>query len=137
MKFSLLKRTLPPLCLIVMLGLVLMSTSPAQSLDPMIAFSSSRESHDGNHDIFIMMADGSQPRNLTKHLASEDNSPAWSPDGRKIAFTSERDKNFEVYVMDADGENPVRLTRDPGSDGAPCWSPDRTKIVFESGIWRK
>ena len=63
MKFSLLKRTLQPLCLIVMLGLVLMSAGPSQSLDSMIAFSSDRE---GRLDIFVMKSDGSRQRNLTK-----------------------------------------------------------------------
>ena len=66
MKFPLLNQGTYPLRLIVVLGLVLISASPAQSLDPMIAFSSNRHGHDENHDIFIMMADGSRPRNLTK-----------------------------------------------------------------------
>ena len=69
----------------------------------MIAFSSSRDSHDGNHDIFIMMADGSRLRNLTKNPKSWDYLPAWSGDGRKFAFTSEREGNAEIYVIDADG----------------------------------
>ena len=132
MKFLLLNQTAQPLCMIVMLGLILMSASPAQPLDPMIAFSSDRHGHEGNHDIFIMMVDGSGLRNLTKNPASWDYLPAWSPDARKIAFTSERDGNAEIYVMSTNGENPVRLTRDPESDAAPRWSPDGTKIAFNS-----
>ena len=58
--------------------------------------------------------------------------PAWSPDGTKIAFTTNRDGifNAEVYVMEADGSNPVNLTNNPGFDAEPTWSPDGTKIAF-------
>ncbi len=68
--------------------------------------------------------------------------PAWSPDGTKIAFMSNRDDpnpggcgsgcNYEIYVMDANGANQTRLTTDPAADGSPAWSPDGTKIVFDS-----
>ena len=58
--------------------------------------------------------------------------PAWSPDGRKIAFTSERDGNSEVYVMNANGSGQRNLTRDPAYDADPTWSPDGRKIAFVS-----
>ena len=56
----------------------------------------------------------------------------WSPDGRKIAFTSERDGNPEIYVMNADGSAQTRLTNNTALDEAPDWSPDGTKIAFAS-----
>jgi len=56
----------------------------------------------------------------------------WSPDGRTIAFSSDRDGNFEIYVMNADGSNPIRLTYDDAADLYPGWSPDGRKITFES-----
>jgi Tol biopolymer transport system component len=79
--------------------------------------------------IFVMNADGSRVRKLTRNVAS-DSGPVWSPDGRKIAFRSARDGNGEIYVMNADGSGPRRLTRNPRSDGAPVWSPDGRMIVF-------
>ncbi len=94
-----------------------------------IAFRSDR---DGNFEIYVMDADGSNPVNLTDHSASE-RSPAWSPDGTKILFTSNRDGNEEVYVMDADGSSPTNLTNNPALDaGRPAWSPDGTRIAFAS-----
>ena len=63
MKFLLLNRTAQPRFLIVMLTLVLMSANQAQSLDSMITFVSNRDS---KFDIFVMKADGSRQRNLTK-----------------------------------------------------------------------
>ena len=58
--------------------------------------------------------------------------PAWSPDGRKLAFVSERDGNSEIYVMNADGSEQENLTRQPASDSHPSWSRDGRKIVFVS-----
>ena len=61
-----------------------------------------------------------------------DAEPSWSPDGSKIAFTSDRDGNDEIYVMNADGSAPMRLTSDPAADYSPAWSPDGTRIAFVS-----
>ncbi len=77
-----------------------------------------------------MDPDGGNQTNLTTNGAF-DGSPAWSPDGTKIAFVSGRDGNNEVYVMGADGTNPTRLTDNTVSDGSPAWSPDGTKIAFD------
>ncbi len=55
---------------------------------------------------------------------------AWSPDGRRIAFDSERDGNSEIYVVNSDGGGLRRLTRNAGPDLAPAWSPDGRRIAF-------
>ena len=48
---------------------------------------------------------------------------AWSPDGTKIAFASDRDGNSEIYAMNADGTGVRRVTEDPSEDLEPAWSP--------------
>ena len=58
--------------------------------------------------------------------------PAWSPDGRKLAFVSERDGNSEIYVMNVDGSAQENLTEQPASDSHPSWSRDGRRIVFVS-----
>jgi hypothetical protein len=78
-----------------------------------------------------MNADGSNPVNLT-NAPGDDGVPAWSPDGQRIAFSSNRDGDFEVYAMNADGSNQVRLTTAPGDDLRPNWSPDGLRIAFDS-----
>jgi eukaryotic-like serine/threonine-protein kinase len=62
--------------------------------------------------------------------------PQFSPDGKKIAFTSERSGNPEIWVSDSGGSNPVQLTTFAGTRtaGAPRWSPDGRRIAFDSGI---
>ena len=84
-----------------------------------IAFVSAR---DGDKEIYVMNANGTNQENLTKNPANE-GEPSWSPDGTLIAFMSTRDGNWEIYVMDADGKNPVRLTNNPANDCYPSWSP--------------
>ncbi|MEM7482117.1 MAG: hypothetical protein AAF481_13155 [Acidobacteriota bacterium] len=58
--------------------------------------------------------------------------PAWSPDGRRLAFESNRDGNLEIYTMNADGSNPRRVTRHAATDAGPSWSPDGERIFFYS-----
>ena len=101
-----------------------------------IAFSSGRS---GNAEIYVMDADGGNQLNLTNN-PDGDVSPAWSPDGKRIAFMSDRDghvdirhfPNYEIYVMAADGGNQLNLTNDPHDDRSPSWSPDGKRIVFSS-----
>ena len=101
-----------------------------------IAFLSDRDGHvDANnwttHEIYVMDANGGNPQNLTNDPNS-DASPAWSPDGKRIAFTSYRDGSWEIYVMDADGGNEQRLTENRMADQDPSWSPDGKRIVFSA-----
>ena len=59
--------------------------------------------------------------------------PAWSPDGTRIAFQSNRDGPYHVFVMDADGSNVRQLTNGGTDDRHPAWSPDAKYIAVDSG----
>jgi TolB protein len=83
-------------------------------------------------DIYVMNADGSGTRKLTHNNARFYAEPAWSPDGRQIAFRSTRNGNRDIYVMNADGSGKRNLTRNPANDVRPSWSPDGRRIAFLS-----
>jgi TolB protein len=59
--------------------------------------------------------------------------PAWSPDGRRIAFTSDMFLGHQVYVMDSGGGNEQRLTSNPRGTCRPRWSPDGRRIAYSDG----
>ncbi len=111
-------------CLVLGLALLMIGVQ----VGAQIAFTSYR---DGNAEIYVMDADGSNLRNLTRNPA-RDYAPAWSPDGGRIAFTSDRDGNWEIYVMDANGRNLRNLTKNASTDDAPSWSPNGEQIAFDS-----
>ena len=82
------------------------------------------------YNLYGINADGTGFQRLAADTTN-DIQPAWSPDGTKIAFSTDRVAgDYEVYVMQADGTNPVRLTNSPGEDGQPAWSPDGSKLAF-------
>jgi TolB protein len=85
-----------------------------------------------NVDVYVMNADGSQRVRLTT-TAGGDFEPSWSPDSRKIAFSSQRNGREEIYIINADGTGEHRLhaaEASVGSEQYPAWSPDGTKIAF-------
>jgi Tol biopolymer transport system component len=81
---------------------------------------------DGNGEIYVMNADGTAARRLTRHRG-EDLSPAWSPDGARIAFS----RDGRIHVMKADGTR-VRRLAELRQSHSPAWSPDGRVIVFSS-----
>ena len=86
-------------------------------------------SFDRDMDIFEADPDG---RNLHRLTTSDgyDAEGAYSPDGRRIAFTSQRDGDLEIYVMNADGSRQRRITHGKGYDGGPFFSPDGRSILY-------
>jgi TolB protein len=94
-------------------------------------------------DIFVMnIADflkkGTRPKNITNNPVAIDDDPDWSPDGRKLVFTShavtdntDDHATAEIYVTAAGGAGkPARLTNNAEEERAPAWSPDGTRLVF-------
>lgn len=81
--------------------------------------------------LFLMNADGTGITQLT-NVPGADFEPAWSPDGRKIAFTSIRDGSKQIYVIDIDSLVPTRLTALVSNveNSQPAWSPDGAQIVY-------
>ena len=113
------------------------TATPASTVNGRITFTRVAYSPSG-FDIFTMNMDGSDQVNLTPYdgtRPNEDTSPAWSPDGARIAFVSNRDGNQELYTMNPDGSGVVRLTNTPSIryKRQPAWSPDGTRIAF-SGL---
>ena len=86
---------------------------------------------DRDSEIWVINTDGSGRRQLTNNNA-EDSNPDWGPDGRRIAFQSNRDGNYEIYLINSDGSGLKRLTNHPGDDTFPRWSPDGEWIAFIS-----
>jgi len=105
---------------------------PAWSPDgTRLAFATSRT---GDHDIYVVNADGTGLRQLTVDplpATNRDYAPAWSPDGARIAFSSDRSGSMQLWTMRADGGDARQVTTAATSRAyEPSWSPDGTRLVF-------
>ena len=96
-----------------------------------ISFASDR-GRGGDFNIYITDANGENLSNLTDDPARE-LQPAWSPDGRLLAYVSYRDGDFRIYVMDTRTGEHRRLTDRHENEWSPAWSPDGKWIAFVSG----
>ena len=104
------------------------------SLEPeQLIFQGCRDSVCG---LMTAYADGANPDLLTDR--SGDLTPAPAPDGRQVAFMSDRDGNWEIYLLDLESRAVTRLTDNKASDGLPIFSPDGSQVAFVSdreGQW--
>src|SRR6185437_6277245 len=82
-------------------------------------------------DIWVVETIGGTARAVTSHPA-HDISPIFSPDGRKISFSSNRHGGYDIYVVPVQGGRPTRLTFDSSTDMACGWTPDGKHVLFAS-----
>lgn len=91
------------------------------------------------HDIFVTNIAGSGLTNLTNDLATDDSTPDWSPDGKRIVYASRQTgSGYAIIVMNSDGSDKQLLTDALHKNMHPRWSPDGLQIGFESrrdGDW--
>lgn len=93
------------------------------------------ETDRGRTDLWLVPTAGGEPRQLT-HGSASSSSPAWSPDGRWIAFVSARDDHgSQIWLLPAAGGEPRRLTSAEGGAGGPVWSRDGSLLAFTSDVW--
>lgn len=87
-----------------------------------------------NGDIYIGNADCSNVLNLTNDSSDHNWNLSWSPDGRRIAFDSQRDGETHIFAIDITTSEITKLTDDSAPDSEPSWSPDGTQIIFYRGV---
>jgi len=92
-----------------------------------LVFASTR--HSRHSHLFRKPIDGASMTQITDGPAN-DAQPAFSPDGRRLAFASDRAGQWDIWVIDVDGRHPMQVTTNPAADLHPSWSPDGKRLVF-------
>jgi len=84
-------------------------------------------------DIYTVSTQGGTAKQLTTQTSYECN-PIWSPDGKQLAFASDRDGNFDIYVMSVQGGSAKKLTKNSVSELPSAFTPDGKYVVFSANI---
>lgn len=88
-------------------------------------------------EIVTFPAEKGDPRNLTNSVGSHERSPAWSPDGKSVAYFSDEPGEYELHIRSQDGKGDVRRIKLSGAGfyEDPVWSPDSQKISYTDNSW--
>jgi tricorn protease len=130
------RRLVPACCGAVLLTLAALFAPPVLNAAE-VKLARHPDYHDGKivfsylGDLWLVNDDGANPRRLTVHPA-RDIHPRFSPDGKWIAFSSNRYGNYDVFVMPAAGGPAKRLTYHSANDTVVGWSPDSRRVLFTS-----
>lgn len=131
------RLSLSAMGLVGLAGISVAQLPPPQA-SPLVGARSLSLSPDGTRlafsyqgDIWVASATGGKATPLTNHIEMDD-SPIWSPDGKYVAFTSNRSGNQDIYIVPADGGQTQRLTWHTGSDIPSDWSPDGKTILVRT-----
>lgn len=105
--------------------------------DASISPSGARAVFEFRGEIVTVPAEKGDPRNLTNTTGVNERSPIWSPDGKSIAYFSDKSGEYELHIASQDGKGEVRKFKIQGTGfyDAPLWSPDSQKISFADNSW--
>src|SRR6187551_1715560 len=121
------------LLLALVLAFLALPAATAQAwpgLNGYLSYGSNRTGSQFSDDIYVSPLDVETPKQLTFRRA-DDGQPAWSPDGRRLAFKTAQFGSNQLAVINADGTGETLLTRTfRFSEGQPAWSPDATKLLY-------
>lgn len=109
------------------------TTTPLWMRDVRISPDGSRIAFCYKGDVWTVPAAGGMATRLTSGPSYEAN-PVWSPDGRSIAFATDRNGNMDVYIVDAAGGAPRRLTYNSAAEIPEAFTPDGTQVLFSAAI---